>query len=175
MDARLAYAKAVPQAFKLLKDFEAYLARCGLEAPLPHLVKMRASQIIGCAYCRDMRSEDARTGGKSEQRLYAQDAWRETSFCTEYERASLERPEAVTLIREGHVPDAVHDLVRRAFSDGELANLTVAVTMINSWNRLNIAFRPVPGTYRPGMWRTPPGASSQREPRQKRLARTAAH
>ncbi|HVW68937.1 MAG TPA: carboxymuconolactone decarboxylase family protein, partial [Steroidobacteraceae bacterium] len=117
---------------------------------LLHLIKLRASQINGCAYCIDMHSKDARAAGESEQRLYALDAWRETPFYTERERAALEWTEAVTLVTEGHVPDAVYDAVRKHFQGDDLVNLTLAITTINAWNRLSIAFRAVPGTYQPG-------------------------
>ena len=166
MEARLDYPKAIPQAVKMMLEFEAYLSQCGLETRLLHLVKMRASQVNGCAYCLDMHSKDARAEGETEQRLYALDAWSETPFFNERERAALLWTEAVTLIREDHVPDTVYDSVRRQFSSEELANLTLAITMINSWNRLNIAFRTIPGNYRPGMFQTQREASSQRGARQ---------
>jgi AhpD family alkylhydroperoxidase len=143
-------------------EFEAYLSRCGLESKLLHLVKMRASQINSCAYCLDMHSKDARAEGETEQRLYALNAWSETPFFSERERAALLWTEAVTLVAEGHVADAVYDTVRHQFSSEELANLTLAITMINSWNRLNVAFRTVPGNYRPGMFQTQREVPTQR-------------
>jgi len=111
------------------------------------------SQINGCAYCIDMHSKDARAEGESEQRLYALSAWRETPFFTDRERAALAWTEAVTLISDGHVPDAVYEEVRQRFSDEELVNLTLTVIRINGWNRLAIAFRAVPGEYQPGMYK----------------------
>jgi AhpD family alkylhydroperoxidase len=120
-----------------------------LEPPLLELVRMRASQINGCAFCLDMHSKDARAAGESEQRLYTLNAWRETPFFTDRERAALEWTEAVTLVAGEHVPDAVYEEVRRHFSDEELVNLTLAVVTINGWNRLSIAFRAVPGAYQP--------------------------
>jgi AhpD family alkylhydroperoxidase len=110
---------------------------------------MRASQINGCAYCLDMHSKDARAAGETEQRLYTLDAWRETPFFTDRERAALAWTEALTLVSQTHVPDAVFEEVRPHFSDEELANLSLAVVAINGWNRLMIAFRAVPGTYQP--------------------------
>lgn len=121
----------------------------GLEPALVELVKMRASQINGCAYCLDMHSKDARAAGETEQRLYALTAWRETPFFTDRERAALEWTEAVTLVSQNHVPDDVFEYVRRHFTEGELINLTLAVIGINSWNRVAISFRAVPGTYQP--------------------------
>jgi AhpD family alkylhydroperoxidase len=112
-------------------------------------VKMRASQINGCAYCLDMHSKDARAAGESEQRLYLLDAWREAPFYSDRERAALEWTEAVTLAREGHVPDDVYTAVREHFSEEELVKLTLAVVAINGWNRVQIAFRAQAGTYRP--------------------------
>jgi AhpD family alkylhydroperoxidase len=128
---------------------EAYLAKCGLEAPLLHLLKLRVSQINGCAYCIDMHWKDLMAGGETEQRLYMLDAWRESPFYSDRERAALAWAEAVTLVTEGHVPDQVFEDARKQFSEAELANLTLAVVAINGWNRLNIAFRTVPGSYQP--------------------------
>jgi AhpD family alkylhydroperoxidase len=154
MEARVDFRQVIPQALKLMLQFEPYLRQCGLETRLLNLVCMRASQINGCAYCLDMHSKDARAEGETEQRLYALDAWSETPFFSERERAALLWTEAVTLVRNGHVPDSVYDSVRSQFSSEELANLTIAITQINSWNRLNIAFRTVAGGYQPGMFRT---------------------
>jgi AhpD family alkylhydroperoxidase len=149
MTPRIDFQKRNPKPMQLMLNMEAYLAGCGLDHGLLHLVKMRASQINGCAYCIDMHSKDARAGGESEQRLYALDAWRETPFFNERERAALEWTEAVTLVNHGHVPDAVYNAAREKFSDEELVNLTLAITTINAWNRLAISFRAVPGTYQP--------------------------
>ena len=121
----------------------------GLERSLLHLVELRVSQINGCAYCLDMHSKDLRAEGETEQRLYLLDAWRESPFYSARERAALAWAEAVTLVREGHVPDDVYAQAREQFSEQELVNLTLAVVTINGWNRLNIAFRPTPGSYHP--------------------------
>jgi AhpD family alkylhydroperoxidase len=126
----------------------------GLDHKLLHLVKMRASQINGCAYCLDMHAKDARAEGETEQRLYSLDAWRETPFFSDRERAALEWTEAVTLVAATHVPDEAYEAVRAHFSEDEIKTLTLAVAMINTWNRLNVAFRTVPGDYQPGMFRT---------------------
>ena len=112
---------------------------------------MRTSQINGCAYCLDMHSKDARALGESEQRLYLLNAWRETPFYTERERAALEWTEAVTLVADHHVPDEVYQAVAKHFSEEELANLTLAIATINSWNRLSISFRIEPGSYKSGL------------------------
>jgi len=112
------------------------------------LLEFRVSQINGCAYCLDMHSKDLRAAGETEQRLYLLEAWRESPFYTDRERAALAWAEAVTLVTEGHVPDEVFAQARKQFSEEELANLTLAVVAINGWNRLNIAFRTMPGSYR---------------------------
>jgi AhpD family alkylhydroperoxidase len=133
---------------------EAAIEASGREHKLLHLVKMRASPINGCAYCIDMHSKDARAEGDTEQRLYSLDAWRETPFYTDRERAALEWTEALTLVSSTHVPDEAWEAVRAQFSEDEIRTLTLAVAMINAWNRLNVAFRSVPGDYKPGMFRT---------------------
>jgi AhpD family alkylhydroperoxidase len=120
-----------------------------LERPLLELVKIRASQINGCAYCLDMHTKDARLAGETEQRIYALDAWRETPFFTVRERAALEWTEAVTKLAETHVPDEVHERVAKHFDEAELVALTFAVVVINSWNRLAVSFRAPAGTYQP--------------------------
>jgi AhpD family alkylhydroperoxidase len=137
------------EALRPLYGLEAYLARCGLEPALLHLVKFRVSQINACAYCLDMHSKDLRAAGDSEQRLHVLNAWRDSPFFSERERAALAWAEAVTLVSEGHVPDEVFEQARTQFDEVELANLTLAVVAINGWNRLNIAFRTVPGSYEP--------------------------
>ncbi len=149
MKARLDYAKVNPAASRAMYGLEHYIQTCGLEKPLIELVKMRASQINGCAYCLDMHSKDARAAGESEQRLYALNAWRETPFFSERERAALEWTEAVTLVSSNDLPDELYERVRKHFSEEEMVNLTLAVVTINGWNRLAIAFRAVPGTYQP--------------------------
>lgn len=149
MEARLNYAKVAPGLIKAMHGLETYIANCGLEPTLKELIKLRASQINGCAYCIDMHSQDARALGETEQRLYALSAWQETPFFTERERAALLWTEKVTLIALDHVPDEVYEQVRQHFSEEELANLTLAIATINAWNRLAISFRAVPGTYKP--------------------------
>ena len=149
MEARMDYAKAAPGAMKALSGLDADLARCGLEASLRELVKLRASQINGCAYCVDMHSLDARAGGETEQRLYALPVWHETPFFTERERAALLWTEKLTLLSVDHVPDEVFEQVRQHFSEEELANLTLVIATINAWNRFGVSFRDVPGEYTP--------------------------
>ncbi len=121
----------------------------GLERPLLELVKIRASQINGCAYCIDMHTKDARVLGETEQRIYALNAWRETPFFTPRERAALAWTEAVTRVADTHVPDDVYDEVRPQFTEDELLALTFEVIVINAWNRLAISSRAVAGTYQP--------------------------
>jgi AhpD family alkylhydroperoxidase len=137
------------QAMRAMLGLGRYVQQSGLEESLLHLVSMRASQINGCAFCLDMHVKDARSRGESEQRLYLLDAWRECPFYNERERAALRWTEAVTLIAEDRVPDAVFEEVRNVFSDDELLALTMAVASINVFNRFNIALRTVPGTYQP--------------------------
>ncbi|HEY3857781.1 MAG TPA: carboxymuconolactone decarboxylase family protein [Verrucomicrobiae bacterium] len=139
-----------PGVTQAMMGLEIYLRKSsGLEPSLVELVKMRSSQINGCAFCLDMHSKDARARGETEQRLYCLPAWRETPFYTDRERAALAWTEAVTLITEGHVPDDAFEEARKQFSEVELANLTLAVVTINGWNRFAIAFRGVPGAYKP--------------------------
>ena len=149
MKPRMEYWNTAPGAYKAMMAVEAYLRDSGLEKTLLHMVKLRASQINGCAYCIDMHWKDARAGGETEQRLYGLDAWREAGYYTDRERAALEWTEALTNITDGHVPGALYDAVRGHFSDKELADLTWAVAGINAWNRVAIAFRSEPGTYKP--------------------------
>jgi AhpD family alkylhydroperoxidase len=147
---RLDAQKTAPAAYNALLGLEAFVRRSSkLETSLIELIKMRASQINGCAFCIDMHSKDARAEGESEQRLYALSAWRETPFFTDRERAALDWTEALTLIAEEHVPDEVYERVKPQFSAEELVNLTLAIITINGWNRLAIAFRNVPGEYQP--------------------------
>jgi AhpD family alkylhydroperoxidase len=153
MEARFNYAKAAPAALKAMFGLGQYLEGCGLEKSLLLLVDLRASQINGCAYCLDMHWKDLRAAGESEQKLYLLDAWRESPFYTERERAALEWTEALTLITDGHVPDEIYEKVRPQFNEKELSDLTLAVVTINGWNRLNISARTVPGDYKPGQFR----------------------
>jgi len=139
-------------AFKAMLGISAYLAKSSLEKKLLELIEYRVSQINGCAYCLDMHSKDLRHDGETEQRIYMISAWRETDLFTGRERAALLWAESVTLLNEGHVPDEVYEEVRKQFSEEELIDLTLAVASINSWNRLNIAFRTTAGSYQPGQW-----------------------
>jgi AhpD family alkylhydroperoxidase len=149
MEARFSLFSAAPQAYKAMLGLEQYLHSCGLEKPLLHLIKLRASQINGCAYCLDMHWKDLRAAGEDEQRLYSLDAWRECPWYSHRERAALVWTEALTLITSGHVPDAVYEEVRLQFTEKELCDLTLAITTINAWNRISIASRTPPGTYKP--------------------------
>ena len=150
MQARLEAQKVSPAAYQAMLGLEMFVRKQSkLEPALVQLVKMRASQINGCAYCIDMHSKDARAEGETEQRLYALSAWEETPFFTERERAALTLTEAITLVSEDHVPDAVYETVKKSFSEEELVNLTLAIITINAWNRLAITFRMVPGEYQP--------------------------
>ena len=149
MKARFNAVKLAPGAYKAMLDLEAYLASSSIEPKLLHLIKLRASQINGCAYCIDMHAKDALALGEADQRLLGLDAWRETPYYSERERAALEWTEALTLITAGHAADAVYDRVRAVLSEQEVVDLTFAVTTINAWNRLAIAARTVPGLYQP--------------------------
>lgn len=149
MEERIHYTKVAPGAYHALLGLEKYLHESGLEERLLGLIKLRASQINGCAFCLDMHWKDLRAIGESEQRMYSLDAWRESPYYTDRERAALAWTEAVTQVADTHVPDDVYEDVRRRFSEKELADLTVAVATINMWNRLSIAGRTTPGTYQP--------------------------
>ena len=149
MQSRVEYTKVAPAGIEALRGLESYVRRSGLEGGLLELVKLRTSQINGCAYCIDMHTKDARMRGESEQRLYALSAWEDTPFFSDRERAALAWTEAVTRIGDGHVPDEVFDHVQKHFTDKELVDLTLAVATINGWNRLAISFRAVPGSYKP--------------------------
>jgi AhpD family alkylhydroperoxidase len=147
MKSRLDYAQAAPKGYRAVLTLNSYVEHCGLEPLLMELVKMRASQINGCAYCLDMHSKDARALGESEQRLHTLSAWRETPFFSEREQAALRWTEAITLVHQSHVSDELYESVRAHFSEEEVVNLTLAVSIINTWNRLSIGFRSVPGNY----------------------------
>lgn len=146
---RIDFKTHVPDAYRAMLALEAYVRQSGLEASLLELVKTRVSQLNGCAYCLDMHSKDARAAGETEQRLYVLPAWREAPFYTERERAALAWTEAVTLVSDTHVPDEVYELARSRFSEKELVNLTMAIVAINGWNRLEVSFRGVAGSYQP--------------------------
>lgn len=147
METRLNYTKLAPGGVQAMYKMHKYVQESGLEHSLLDLVKTRASQINGCAYCIDMHTKDARALGESEQRLYLLNAWREAPFYTERERAALAWTEAVTLISESHASDEIYAAAREQFSEQELVNLTMAIISINGWNRLAISFRAVPGDY----------------------------
>jgi AhpD family alkylhydroperoxidase len=153
MKPRIDARRVNPKVRQHLLAINGYLHSSSLGTRLLHLVELRASQINGCAQCLDMHSQDARAEGESEQRLYALNAWRETPFFDERERAALEWTEAVTLVAETRVPDDVYERVRQHFTEQELIDLTLAVAQINTWNRLNVAFRTVAGNYRAGMYK----------------------
>src|SRR5215472_2180092 len=149
MKSRIDFEKALPTIYKTVLPLENHVRASNLEPQLLELVRMRSSQLNGCAYCLDMHSKDARAAGETEQRLYGLDAWRETPYYSPRERAALEWTEAVTLIADNHVPDELYAEVSKHFNEQEMLDLTLAVTSINTWNRLSIAFRAVPGTYQP--------------------------
>jgi AhpD family alkylhydroperoxidase len=150
MKARMNLMNVNPGIIHAMLGLEKQVSKGGLDNKLLDLVRMRASQINGCAYCLDMHSKDARTAGETEQRLYGLNAWRETPYYSARERAALEWTEALTLVTEGHVPDDVYERIRQEFSEHELAHLSLAIVAINGWNRLNVAARTVPGDYVPG-------------------------
>jgi AhpD family alkylhydroperoxidase len=154
MAERLNYAKAFPEGVHAVLNLEKIIRSSGLEPSLLELVKTRASQMNGCAYCIDMHTKDARAAGETEQRLYALSAWRETPFFTSRERAALAWTEAITNIQAGHAGDEVYTQARGEFDETELVKLTLAVAQINTWNRIAIAFRVEAGTYQPAAHNT---------------------
>ena len=139
-------------AFKALFGLSDYLNKSSLEKNLIELIDYRVSQINGCAYCLDMHSKDLRHGGETEQRIYLLSAWRETELYTPREKAALAWAEAVTELKDREVSDEIYEAARQEFSDKELVDLTLAVTMINTWNRFNVAFRTPAGSYQPGQF-----------------------
>jgi AhpD family alkylhydroperoxidase len=149
MHERLNPFTVSPKGYEAMRGLEVYCRSSGLEHSLLELVKMRASQINGCAFCLDMHSKDARAAGETEQRLYVLNGWREAPFYSDRERAALAWTEAVTLVSETHVPDDVYEEAMKHFSEKELADLTLAIVTINGWNRLCVAFRRPAGTYQP--------------------------
>ena len=151
MEQRLSYSKAAPEGIENLRKLEGYIKKAGLEPDLMELVKLRASQLNGCAYCIDMHTKDARAAGETEQRIYALSAWQEAPFFTDRERAALLWTESLTLIAQTHAPDDVYEQVRERFSDEELVSLTMAIVAINGWNRLAVGFRKVAGDYQPAV------------------------
>lgn len=151
MKSRINYHQIGSDGIQAMRGLENFVGKCGLETPLLELVRLRSSQINGCAYCIDMHTKDARAGGESEQRLYALSAWGETPFYSDRERAALAWTEALTRIADNDVPDELYQSVRQHFSEEELVNLTLAIVAINGWNRLAISFRSVPGSYQPNV------------------------
>jgi AhpD family alkylhydroperoxidase len=149
MSTRISLTKINPNAYAAVLAMQKYVDGSGLEPLLLELIKLRASQINGCAYCLDMHTKDARAMGETEQRLYTVSAWRETPFFTERERAALALTEAVTLVSIDHVPDVVYAQAHAQFNDAELIDLVMAIATINTWNRLAITFRAEPGHYQP--------------------------
>jgi len=144
MQQRLDFYKASPDAIKAMVGLEQRIAKSDLEKSLVELVRLRASQINGCAYCVDTHSADARKAGENERRLATLNVWRETPFFTDRERAALAWTESLTLISQTHAPDAVWEEVKPHFTEAELTDLTLLVTAINGWNRFAIAFRKLP-------------------------------
>jgi AhpD family alkylhydroperoxidase len=151
MRPRFNYNTAAPGVYDAMDALDRYLAASSLDRRLLYLVQLRASQLNGCAYCIDMHWKDLRALDDTEQRLCSLDAWRECPYYTDRERAALAWTEAVTCVANGHVPDSAHDEVRTHFNETELADLTLAVATTNAWNRLSIAARLTPGTYKPAM------------------------
>lgn len=150
MKQRINYYAVAPEAFQIMLKFEEYAKTTGFDKKLIELIKMRTSQINGCAYCLDMHTKDARYIGETEQRIYLLSAWREAPFYTDEERAALELTEAVTLISQNGVPDELYDRVRKHFDEKQFVDLVVLINTINSWNRLAITMRNVPGSYKAG-------------------------
>lgn len=145
MEPRMGFYKASPGALQAMLGLEKQIDKSGIEKPLAELVRLRASQINGCAYCADMHATDARKGGETDRRLDTLVAWRETPFFTDRERAALAWTESLTLVAETHVPDEVWNVVRPHFSDQELADLTLLIVAINGWNRFAVGLRKMPG------------------------------
>lgn len=149
MEIRLDYAKVQPESLQTLLKLEGYVKKSGLDQKLVELIKLRASQINGCAFCLDMHSKDARAMGETEQRIYLLNAWREAPFYTPSERAALALTEAVTKISEGGVSEELYDQVRRHFDEEQFVDLIMAINAINCWNRIAISTGMVPGDYQP--------------------------
>ncbi len=160
MEQRMNYMAAAPEGLAVLRNLQDYVERSGLEHSLLELVKTRASQINGCAYCLDMHTKDARAAGETEQRLYLLSAWREAPFYSARERAALAWTEALTRISDGPVDDELYEEIRRQFDEKELTDLTLAVVAINGWNRLAIPFRRSIGSYRPAQTKKAATAAS---------------
>jgi AhpD family alkylhydroperoxidase len=149
MKVRINAAKLDPGGYRLMYGFAEYLAKSSLDKKLIDLIHLRVSQVNGCAFCLDMHWKDLKAEGESDQRLYSLDAWRETTFYSERERAALAWAEATTNIRDGHVPDEIYEQARAHFSEQELADLSWVIAAINAWNRMAISFRAPAGSYQP--------------------------
>jgi len=141
---------AAPEPYRALAGIEAWIKKSGIESGLLHMLKLRASQINGCAYCIDMHWKDAKAAGESDQRLYGLDAWEESPYYTDRERAAIEWIEVVTDLHDGHVPDEAYEELKKHFNEQEVIALTWAVATINAWNRLAISSRAEPGHYKSG-------------------------
>ncbi|MCZ2100124.1 MAG: carboxymuconolactone decarboxylase family protein [Chitinophagales bacterium] len=152
MSQRINYSKNHPDAIKGLLEIEQYVHHSGLDTKIFELVKYRASQINGCAYCMDMHTKDARAAGETEQRLYLVSAWREVDFYTAQEKAALAWTEALTLVSTIHDTDALYEELQKNFSEAEIVALTMTIVSINGWNRLSVAFKTPAGNYKPGKW-----------------------
>lgn len=148
MEPRMDLSKIDPKALQAVLGMEKYLAETGMDKTLKELIKIRASQINGCAFCLDMHTKDARKNGETEQRIYGLDAWRESPFYTKKERAALALTEAVTLVSETHVPDEVYNEAKEQFGEQQLAQLIMMIATINVWNRIAITTRMVPGDFK---------------------------
>jgi len=144
MEQRIDVTKVSPDAFQAVAALQSYVDKSGLDPNLRELIKIRASQINGCAYCLAMHTRDARKHGETDERMHLLNAWREAPLYTARERAALEWVEAITLVTDGHVPDAAFEAVRKHFSEKEIVDLTAAAVAINTWNRLAISFRVTP-------------------------------
>jgi AhpD family alkylhydroperoxidase len=147
MQERMSLGKVVPAAYDAMLGLENYVNSTGLDRSLLELIKIRASQLNGCAFCLDMHTKDARKNGETEQRIYALNAWRETPFYTAEERAVLAFTEAVTLISANHVPDSVYEEMEKYYNDEKIAQILMAIITINAWNRIGITTNMVPGSY----------------------------
>ncbi|MCH1627019.1 carboxymuconolactone decarboxylase family protein [Ferdinandcohnia quinoae] len=149
MEQRINYMKVAPEAFQLMLKFEEYSKTTGFDKKLIELIKIRASQINGCAYCLDMHTKDARAIGETEQRIYLLNAWREAPFYNDEERVALELTETVTSISVNGVPDDLYQRVREHFNEKQYVDLIILINTINSWNRLSISMNNIPGSYKP--------------------------
>lgn len=152
MQQPINYARIAPDGFKAMLGLETYVRRSGIDHGLLELVKTRVSQINRCAFCMDMHTKDARANGETEQRLYALQAWRETPFYSDRERAALAWAEALTDLANGGIPEALREEALLSFSEKELVDLTLAIVAINGWNRLAVPFRTPAGSYQVGQF-----------------------